>query len=240
MKIMPSLSSYLGKSTMLGLIFSAVFIAPVFATELVGKSAAPTAAASASAASQTLVPTPVVPAASQPPEPLPAPHREDAPEDAIKGAIAEAKNDFDMGSSFGNFSMNPDVIVPIVALLLLFGGPLILVIVLAVLHYRSKARRLQNINANIDKLLAAGRDIPIELLRGDEPYIPKDEGNLHKGMRNIGLGVGWLAFLTLMFGLKLGAFGFVFIGLGLSQVIVWKLSGAPSNSAIDSAHKVQD
>jgi hypothetical protein len=61
-------------------------------------------------------------------------------------------------------------------------------------------------------------------LRGDDPAVVKDDGNLYKGMRNIGLGLGWLIFLTILCGIQIGAIGFIFIGLGVSQMVVWKLS----------------
>lgn len=135
---------------------------------------------------------------------------------------------------------SPELLIPIVAMSLLFGGPVLLVIVLAFFYYRAKARRQQNINANIDKLLAAGRDIPVELLMGDDaPLIKTGQANgtaqvtypgaeemMYKGVRNIGLGTGWLLFLTVMFGFKIGSFGFIFIGLGISQVVIWLLSGS--------------
>jgi hypothetical protein len=49
-------------------------------------------------------------------------------------------------------------------------------------------------------------------------------------VRNIGLGTGWLVFLTVMFGFKIGSFGFIFIGLGISQVVIWLLSGRGGRS----------
>lgn len=176
----------------------------------------------------------------------------------IEQAMDEVRSNFTNheNTDFGDF-MSPDVIIPVVAISLLFGGPVLLVIVLALLHYNAKSRRQKNINMNIDKLLAAGRDIPLELLLGEEPRILKSTAQdgsvvythsdemMRKGIRNIGLGTGWLIFLTIMFGIKIGAFGFIFIGLGISQVVIWKLSSnnspgkhpsnnhAPDSSASD-------
>jgi hypothetical protein len=133
--------------------------------------------------------------------------------------------------------LSPDVIVPVVAITTIFGGSLLLIIVLVRLHYRDKERRLQNINNTIDKLLAAGRDIPAELLRGVEPtsndenflglhgLTARDEHNLYQGIRQIGLGLGLLVFLTIFMGIKIGAVGFILIGLGISRLVIWKLSG---------------
>jgi hypothetical protein len=130
-----------------------------------------------------------------------------------------------------------EVLLPIIVIMVIFGGGITLIIMLLKLHYRDKERRAQNINNNIDKLLAAGRDIPIELLRGDEPVSPaepyhhdgvlrvRDDVNLHKGIKNICVGLGLLIFLSLLCGFKIGAVGFIVIGVGISRLLIWKLSG---------------
>jgi hypothetical protein len=134
-------------------------------------------------------------------------------------------------STRGSNMNSAEILIPITAISFSIGGAILLIIVLARLHYRDKERRAQNINANIDRLLAAGRDIPIELLRGDESYssnessILRDNNNLHKGLRNVCLGVGLLAFLSILVDIEIGAIGFILIGLGVSQLLVWKLSG---------------
>jgi hypothetical protein len=236
------------------LLLSPFALTPGYAAELVGKPvplgahstvANSLAQASAQSQSQTaqaaVAPiAPAVPDESEPPE---APVT-DSPQDDMHHAMEELRNNFPHGAGpgFDDFNMSPDLLIPIVAMSLLFGGPVLLVIILALLHYRAKARRQQNINANIDKLLAAGRDIPVELLLGEDATVVRrnvsgdvtvyhgDDVNMHKGVRNIGLGIGWLIFLTIMFGIKIGAFGFIFIGLGISQVVIWKLSSPSFNS----------
>jgi hypothetical protein len=246
---------------MVGLLCTPFVLTPSYAAELVGKpvavashsqelksvavssaeqvSAQSAVATSASAGSQAKVITvpPVAPAPPRAPD-------VDSPEDDIHQAMEEMRDDFHHEGGFGDFPLGPDTLIPIVAMLLLFGGPVILVIILAFLHYRAKARRQKNINMNIDKLLAAGRDIPVELLLGEEAttikrnlqgetlavYSAGEDDNMRKGVRNIGLGAGWLVFLTIMFGIKIGSFGFIFIGLGISQVVIWKLSATRANT----------
>ena len=119
---------------------------------------------------------------------------------------------------------NLALLIPILLILFFVGGPIILMIMLLMFLFGSKRRRQRDINMNIDKLLANGRDIPIELLRGDEPKSADDSGNQAKGIRNICLGAGWLVFLTIAFGIKIGAIGFIWIGLGISQVLIWYLN----------------
>ncbi len=121
-------------------------------------------------------------------------------------------------------SLSSAVLVPFIVFFFIFGCPTIIVIALLVLRHRAKSRHLQNLNSNIDKLLANGRDIPLELLRGDDPRGPEDNSGLNKGIMNIGLGLGLLIFLTVMAGFDVGALGFILIGMGASRVIIWKLS----------------
>jgi len=274
MKIIPLAHQVIGKLALIGLLFSPFAFTPSFAAELVGKPVAvgtqPAAVASAAASSQAQTvqdstasaSTVIDPASPVPTPPLPS-ESPAAPDFSshhgdIRAAINEVRDDLhhEMPSSFGSIALNPETIIPIVAMLLLFGGPVLLLIILAILHYRAKARRQQNINVNIDKLLAAGRDIPVEMLLGEEVALKapvragmvagysSDNGIMQKGVRNIGLGTGWLLFLTIMFGIKIGAFGFIFIGLGISQLVIWKLSGASASASpkaeVSATLKAQD
>lgn len=221
---------------------------PAFATELVGKPVPVTthsqvkAASSASGTTTTTIkiseahgagqsPAPAM-IAPEPPEAMDAPDEPEPPEapwenDAdrqVDMAMEHIAPALDKAFGHNGENLGKALLIPLFAIAFIFGGPVLLIIVLAILHYRAKDRRQRDINANIDKLLAAGRDIPVELLRGDDPAVVKDDGNLYKGMRNIGLGLGWLIFLTILCGIQIGAIGFIFIGLGVSQMVVWKLS----------------
>ena len=119
---------------------------------------------------------------------------------------------------------HPALLIPLFAIVFIFGGPIVLLILILVFFFGAKRRRQQDINMNIDKLLAAGRDIPVELLRGDEPKSDEPVGSRDKGIRNIFLGTGWLVFLTVMVGFDIGSAGFIWIALGASQVLIWYLN----------------
>lgn len=116
------------------------------------------------------------------------------------------------------------VLFSVIALIIFLCSPLILIGVFLVLRHKAKTRHQQALNNNIDKLLAAGRDIPVELLRGDEPKSDEPVGSRDKGIRNIFLGTGWLVFLTIMVGFDVGSAGFIWIALGVSQVLIWYLN----------------
>lgn len=247
------------KLALLGLLIFPFLPMPGYAVELVGKPVAvgrpsSSVASSAQQASQQAQAeaASISESAKQEPESPQAPDIDTARQD-IEQAMDEVRNNFANhdDTDFGDF-MSPDIIIPIVAMSLLFGGPVLLIIILALLHYSAKSRRQKNINMNIDKLLAAGRDIPIELLLGEEQRVLKsttqsgdvvythNDDMMRKGIRNIGLGAGWLIFLTIMFGINIGSFGFIFIGLGISQVVIWKLSGNTNSGNRPTNNRVTD
>lgn len=127
------------------------------------------------------------------------------------------------------------LMIPILAVLLIFGGPLLLVILLAVMHFRSRNRQAELQHASIARVVESGQPVPEDILRQSL------QTSVHqgvRGLRNIGLGLGLLAFLWVVFGPRAGAIGFLFIGIGLSQVAVWKFvdsrpSGANSFTSRD-------
>lgn len=113
-------------------------------------------------------------------------------------------------------------LIPLVAIFVIFGGPVILVIVLAVLRNRAAARRETIRAGTIARYLEAGRDVPPELLHGGTVE-QKAENNLRKGIINLGFGIGLTVFLVNFLGTGIGSIGFIVIGMGLSQLAVWKL-----------------
>jgi hypothetical protein len=264
MKIIPFAQQALRKLALIGLLFSPFILTPSYATELVGKPVAvgkhaAVATSSSAVSSQVQAEAnqfehfPDAPVAPTEPEPPQAPS--ELAQDEMQHAMDEMRDNFDhdMPQDFGGIPLGPDTIIPIVAMLLLFGGPVLLVVILAILHYRNKARRQRNINMNIDKLLAAGRDIPVELLLGEETAFIKTQVKgetvvyernnvlLEKGVKNICVGIGLLIFLTIFLGIKLGSCAFIVIGLGISRLIIWKLSDQKTETLPKTeAVRVQD
>lgn len=124
--------------------------------------------------------------------------------------------------------------------IMILCSPLILVGFYLTLRYKARVRRQQVLNSNIDKLLAAGRDIPVEILRGDEPRGADEHGNLAKGIRNICLGIGLLIFLTVLVGFDIGAVGFILIAIGSSQTLIWYLNKPKTGSHTEQQAGQQD
>ncbi|MDQ2077018.1 DUF6249 domain-containing protein [Marinimicrobium sp. ABcell2] len=119
------------------------------------------------------------------------------------------------------------LLIPIVAIAFIFGGPIVLIIVIAVLHYRSKNRRAQ-IKAELTlRALETGRELPTELAEQNNRATPED--NLRKGVKNVGLGIGVVAGLSFLVGFDIGALGFVLVAIGGAQLVLWKLESPRKN-----------
>ena len=146
---------------------------------------------------------------------------------AETGEINDAAEFSQVLAEISKANINSDVglalLIPILAVLFIFGGPIFVLLVLIILYYRAKTRRERLQSENIARLLEAGREVPVELLRGDEQESVRGNQSLRKGMTNLGLGLGLLICLTLLDSFSTGSIGFIFIGLGLAQLAVWKL-----------------
>lgn len=136
----------------------------------------------------------------------------------------------ELQSAFGepsDASFNLALLIPIVAISFVFGGPIILIIAIAVLHYRSKARSAQ-IKAELTlKALETGRELPTELAEQNSAVTHTD--NLRRGVKNVGLGMGLVAGLSFLVGFDIGALGFVLVGIGGAQLVLWKLEHPKQN-----------
>lgn len=115
------------------------------------------------------------------------------------------------------------VIVPIIALLLVFGGPIFIVAMLLLKRYRSLQQAINFRRDCITKLIDAGKDIP-ETLFFPEDTPTSAHKDLSLGIKNIGLGLGIAIFLTAVNGLAAGSFGLILVGLGSAQLLSWRLT----------------
>ena len=116
------------------------------------------------------------------------------------------------------------MVIGLITVILIFGGPIIIVGIALYSSYRK--RRLTH--DTINKYVESGKDIPAEVLDGlHRQTHPK--GNLHKGLVMVGVGLGiFLCFL--IFGSpEVGALGLIPLFIGLAQLLVWKLEKRKQN-----------
>jgi hypothetical protein len=132
-------------------------------------------------------------------------------------AMAEA---FGHGS-FGEFANS--ALIPIVAIFMVFGAPLIALVVIVYFVMRGRQRRQQLQKETIQQFLDAGQQVPDAVLYQQTPET-RPEQYLRQGIVLVGLGAGVFIFLTALTGIQIGSLGLVFVAVGIAQMIVWKLS----------------
>lgn len=118
------------------------------------------------------------------------------------------------------------LLIPLFGITFLFGGPVLVVIVVAVLHYRSKARRIELRAQIVLKALEAGRELPEAVFPGDEA--PDGRVNLRRGVRNLGLGFAILLPLGFLAGFDVGSLGLIPMSIGVAQLCLWRWVDRPA------------
>lgn len=113
------------------------------------------------------------------------------------------------------------LIIPVVAILMVFGAPALAVILIALFVFRHRERRQQLLNERIQKFLEAGQPVPENLM---EDALPSPVRNLNQGLVLLGAGIGLTVFLTLMTGFAIGSIGLILVGMGLAKILIWKLA----------------
>lgn len=114
-------------------------------------------------------------------------------------------------------------LVPIVAILMVFGAPALTVILVALFVFRHRERRQQLLNDRIQKFLENGQPVPENLMmEGDGS--PAPQRHLNQGLVFLGAGIGLTVFLSLLSGFAVGSLGLVLVGIGVAKVLIWKLS----------------
>lgn len=126
--------------------------------------------------------------------------------------------DFDGGDlSHQRGGSDMDWLVPVVAVLAVFGTPILIVWLVTRNSYRKKQLLMDNIN----RMVAEGRDIPPELLdamEGESPRNMKD-----RGFTLIAVGLALFIWLTAAAGAEVGSLGLIPLFIGVARYINWKL-----------------
>lgn len=137
----------------------------------------------------------------------------------VAGAAAAASQ---LGESFpGMPGTGGAVLIPVLAIILIFGMPPLTIILLALFIFRHRERRQRLYNERLQRFLEAGQPIPEELLRSEVSQ-PAPQQHLNRGLALIGLGLGLGVFLGLVAGWKVGSIALIPLALGAAQLISWK------------------
>ncbi|WP_444912669.1 DUF6249 domain-containing protein [Microbulbifer sp. PAAF003] len=108
-------------------------------------------------------------------------------------------------------------VVPVVALLCVFGMPVFIVWLVT----RSSYRKKQLVMSNINQMVADGRDVPpelIDLLDEREPNSSND-----RGINLIAIGAAVFLSLSALAGIGVGSLGLIPLFIGVARYVNWKL-----------------
>jgi hypothetical protein len=124
----------------------------------------------------------------------------------------------DNGSIFDDGLTLLEALIPLTAIVVVFGTPIF--IVAGVLYSSYRKKRLMH--DTINQYVSSGKDIPPEVLKGLQKEItPKS--NLHRGLVMSGIGLGIFVCFAIIGSLDAAAFGMIPLFIGLAQLLIWKL-----------------
>lgn len=139
----------------------------------------------------------------------------------IKDAVKEKRRVVVHSSDDDGFGFL-QAIVAIVAIVFTLGMPIIIVSLIMYSSYRR--RRLAH--ETITQYVSSGKEIPPEIMQNlfkDAGATQTPRTNLHKGSVNTGIGLGMVVGFSLIDVEFLAAIGFIFLLVGLAQLLIWKL-----------------
>lgn len=146
----------------------------------------------------------------------------EAIKDSVKDhtrSLVRGAHDSPDDDGFGAFQ----AIVAITAIIFTLGMPILIVSLILFFGYRR--RRLAH--DTINKFLSSGKEIPPEVMQnlfkdaGTATTTPRN--NLYKGTINTSLGLGMVIGFNAIDVEFLAAIGFIFLLVGLAQLLIWKL-----------------
>lgn len=120
--------------------------------------------------------------------------------------------------SGGSHESPGELAVAMLAIIFIFGSPIM--IVAAVLYWAYRRRRLTH--ETINQYLASGKEIPpqvMEAMLSDR----KPKNSLQKGLALSGTGLGIFLCFLLIGSTAAASFGLIPLFIGLAQLLIWKL-----------------
>lgn len=112
-----------------------------------------------------------------------------------------------------------ELIPAVAAIVLLFGGP---VLVVAIVSANNRRKR-EMVHQTIDRVIEQGRDVPVELLDALDKGKHSGKTTLSRGMTNVALGVGIGVALFALAGADVAALGLIPLCIGVAQLAVWNI-----------------
>lgn len=113
---------------------------------------------------------------------------------------------------------NENILVPIVAVIVIFGMPVFIVALVGWQNYRKQ----KLFHDSVNRLIERGMDIPPALYEQFDGKT-KSDSNLNKGVRQVALGLGLMIFLAAVSGEDVATLGVIPLLLGVANLLIYKL-----------------
>lgn len=129
--------------------------------------------------------------------------------------------------SRGGINIHPSEsgVVPVIAILSVFGTPVLITGIIVLGWYNRQKRRM----SLLEKIVESGQPIPEGLLNGEMDGAPKN-ASLRKGVVSLGAGAGIVIF-GLFVSHTLMAIGAIPVCMGLAYLLLWKLENKPDETS---------
>ncbi|WP_321334855.1 DUF6249 domain-containing protein [uncultured Bacteroides sp.] len=148
---------------------------------------------------------------------------EDTP-DSATSVTSTASIDNDFPFNFGSTDFGSSVMIPIVAIIMIFGFPIFIIFILFFFRYKNRKAKYRL----VEQALAAGQPIP------EGVFNERIENDIRtRGIKNTFIGIGLFIFLwALTNNFGLGCIGLLIMFTGLGQLVIYytQNSSAPKNS----------
>ncbi len=112
-----------------------------------------------------------------------------------------------------------EAISAIVPVMVLFLGP---VLIVAIVSYNNRRKR-EMVHQTIDRIIAQGHEVPIELLDALDKGRSNGRSGLSRGTVNVALGAGIGAALFSLSGPDAATLGLIPLCVGIAQLFVWSV-----------------
>lgn len=151
----------------------------------------------------------------------------DEEREALEDELSDMKDELDeLGNGRMKINISSDgdesfmeFVVAIVAIVLIFGTPFL--IVAAVLFSSYRKRKLMH--DTITMYVSSGKDVPPEVISSLESSPVSKRSNLHKGLVMSGIGIGVFLCFMIIGSMSAASLGLIPLFIGLAQLLIWRL-----------------
>jgi hypothetical protein len=128
-------------------------------------------------------------------------------------------DDLDINFNGDSGMVSADDIAGILAIIMVFGMPIMIV---AIVSYNGRRKR-EMVHQTIDRIVEQGGDVPMELLDALDKGKGTGDASLRRAVVNIALGAGLGVFLGTVAGVEVATIALIPFFIGLAYLLIWWL-----------------